>query len=113
MIPCPLRRLPSADGMVYEEQLKQINICALGPLRVSEALVKAGKVKGSIVIITSQAGSAEWRTTQNADEVSTRRGSNPRNRPRALGALLLAARSLRSPLLACRMPLPLSDEPTA
>merc|ERR1719460_2434057 len=57
-----------ADGMSYEEQLKQINICALGPLRVSEALVKAGKVKGSIVIISSQAGSAEWRTTQNADE---------------------------------------------
>jgi len=57
-----------ADGMFYEEQLKQIDICALGPLRVSEALVKAGKVKGSIVIISSQAGSAEWRTTQNANE---------------------------------------------
>jgi len=57
-----------ADGMSYEEQLKQIDICALGPLRVSEALVKAGKVKGSIVIISSQAGSAEWRTTQNANE---------------------------------------------
>ena len=56
-----------ADGMNYGEQLKQIDICALGPLRVSEALVKAGKVKGSIVIISSQAGSAEWRKTQNAD----------------------------------------------
>ena len=57
-----------ADGMNYEEQLKQIDICALGPLRVSEALHKAGKVRGSIVIISSQAGSAEWRTTQNANE---------------------------------------------
>ena len=57
-----------ADGMVYEEQLKQINICALGPLRVSEALIKASKIKGSIIIISSQAGSAEWRTTQNANE---------------------------------------------
>ncbi|EOD34642.1 hypothetical protein EMIHUDRAFT_441206 [Emiliania huxleyi CCMP1516] len=57
-----------ADGMMFSEQLKQIDICALGPLRVSEALVKAGKVRGAIVVISSQAGSAEWRTTQNADE---------------------------------------------
>ena len=57
-----------ADGMNYEEQLKQINVCALGPLRVSEALQKAGKIRGSVVIISSQAGSAEWRFTQNANE---------------------------------------------
>jgi len=57
-----------ADGMMFSEQLKQIDICALGPLRVSEALVKAGKVRGAIVVISSQAGSAGWRTTQNADE---------------------------------------------
>merc|ERR1719261_2073167 len=54
--------------MNYEEQLKQINVCALGPLRVSEALQKAGKIRGSVVIISSQAGSAEWRFTQNANE---------------------------------------------
>jgi len=57
-----------ADGMNYAEQLKQIDICALGPLRVSEALQKKQLVRGAIVIISSQAGSAQWRTTQNADE---------------------------------------------
>ena len=40
--------------MMFSEQLKQIDICALGPLRVSEALVKAGKVRGAIVVISSQ-----------------------------------------------------------
>ena len=34
---------------------------------MSSALQKAGKVKGSIVVITSQAGSAEWRFTQNPE----------------------------------------------
>ena len=59
-----------ADGMSFDEGLKQINICALGPLRVSEALQTAGKIAngGAIVVISSQAGSAEWRFTQNADE---------------------------------------------
>ena len=55
------------ENMNFDEQLKQIDICAVGPLRVSNALLKAGLVKGSIVIITSQAGSAEWRFTQNPD----------------------------------------------
>jgi NAD(P)-dependent dehydrogenase (short-subunit alcohol dehydrogenase family) len=55
------------DNMNFDEQLKQIDICGVGPLRVSNALVKAGLVKGSIVIITSQAGSAEWRFTQNPE----------------------------------------------
>ena len=55
------------ENMCFDEQLKQINICAVGPLRVSRALLKAGLVKGSIIIITSQAGSAEWRFTQNPD----------------------------------------------
>ena len=54
-------------NMNFDEQLKQINICAVGPLRVSAALQKAGKVRGSIVIISSQAGSAEWRFTQNPE----------------------------------------------
>ena len=59
-----------ADGMNFPEELKQINICALGPLRVSEALHSAGKIAkgGAIVVISSQAGAAEWRFTQNADE---------------------------------------------
>ena len=42
-----------------------IDICAVGPLRVSSALFKAGKIKEKVIIITSQAGSCEWRLTQN------------------------------------------------
>ena len=55
------------DNMNFDEQMKQINICAVGPLRVSQALLKSQLVRGSIVIITSQAGSAEWRFTQNPE----------------------------------------------
>jgi len=55
------------ENMNFEEQLKQIDICALGPLRVSTALQKAGLISGSIIIISSQAGSAEWRFTQNPE----------------------------------------------
>merc|ERR1719401_1192398 len=52
-----------------KEELKQIDICALGPLRVTAALHNAGLLKnGKVVIITSQAGSVEWRFTQNAGE---------------------------------------------
>lgn len=51
------------------EALKQIDICALGPLRCVSACRNAGILKGAkVAIITSQAGSAEWRTTQNKDE---------------------------------------------
>jgi len=57
----------SLANMNFDEQLKQINICAVGPLRVSQALLEKGLVTGSIVIITSQAGSAEWRFTQNPE----------------------------------------------
>jgi NAD(P)-dependent dehydrogenase (short-subunit alcohol dehydrogenase family) len=54
----------------FEEQLKQINICALGPLRVNAAAVNAGALAegAKLVVITSQAGSCEWRSTQNKDE---------------------------------------------
>jgi len=55
------------QNMNFDEQLKQINICGIGPLRVCWALLKEKLVKGSIVIITSQAGSAQWRFTQNPD----------------------------------------------
>ena len=58
------------NSLNFEEQLKQINICALGPLRVNSAAVNAGALAdgAKLVIITSQAGSCEWRTTQNKDE---------------------------------------------
>jgi len=53
----------------FDEQLKQINICALGPLRVNSAAVTTGALAegAKLIIITSQAGSAEWRSTQNKD----------------------------------------------
>mmetsp|Transcript_25409 Transcript_25409/g.37412 ORF Transcript_25409/g.37412 Transcript_25409/m.37412 type:complete len:293 (-) Transcript_25409:304-1182(-) len=58
------------NSLNFEEQMKQINICALGPLRVNYACVKNGVLAeaAKLVIITSQAGSVEWRTTQNANE---------------------------------------------
>jgi NAD(P)-dependent dehydrogenase (short-subunit alcohol dehydrogenase family) len=57
------------NSLNFEEQLKQINICALGPLRVNSAAVNANALAdgAKLVIITSQAGSCEWRTTQNKD----------------------------------------------
>eukprot|EP00613_Pedinella_sp_CCMP2098_P050409 CAMPEP_0171818788 /NCGR_PEP_ID=MMETSP0992-20121227/1851_1 /TAXON_ID=483369 /ORGANISM="non described non described, Strain CCMP2098" /LENGTH=334 /DNA_ID=CAMNT_0012432997 /DNA_START=23 /DNA_END=1027 /DNA_ORIENTATION=- len=59
------------DGSLnFEEQLKQINICGIGPLRINAALVQAGLlVEGSkAIVISSQAGSCSWRRVQNADE---------------------------------------------
>jgi len=54
----------------FKQQLLQIDICANGPLRITNAIYKAGKLerngtKGKVIIITSQAGSCEWRFTQN------------------------------------------------
>jgi len=55
------------DNLLDQEALKQIDICAMGPLRVVSALKQAGKLSGSkVCIISSQAGSAEWRKVQNA-----------------------------------------------
>ena len=58
------------NNLNFDEQMKQINICALGPLRVNSACVNSGALSdgAKLVIITSQAGSAEWRSTQNKDE---------------------------------------------
>jgi hypothetical protein len=46
----------------------QVAICASGPLCVTAALVQRGLLgpDSKVAIITSQAGSAEWRFTQNA-----------------------------------------------
>jgi len=53
--------------MNYKHQMLQIDVCALGPLRITQALYKGGKIAkdGKVIIITSQAGSCEWRFTQN------------------------------------------------
>lgn len=55
------------DNINFDEQMKQINICAVGPLRVSAAFLNNDLLqKGSkIIMITSQGGSVAWRTTQN------------------------------------------------
>ena len=47
---------------------RQVAICASGPLCVTAALVQRGLLgpDSKVAIITSQAGSAEWRFTQNA-----------------------------------------------
>ena len=44
-----------------------IDVCALGPLRVTSAAYNQGNVAagGKVIVISSQAGSAEWRKVQN------------------------------------------------
>lgn len=51
----------------FEEELKMIDICAVGPLRVTSALFNAGLLgRGSrVVLISSQGGSIAWRRVQN------------------------------------------------
>lgn len=53
--------------MNFKEEMRMINICAVGPLRVSVAFVNGGLMKegSKIIMITSQGGSVEWRTVQN------------------------------------------------
>jgi NAD(P)-dependent dehydrogenase (short-subunit alcohol dehydrogenase family) len=65
----PCEKISDAS-LNFDEQLKQINICALGPLRVNAAAVNANALAdgAKLVIITSQAGSADWRKVQNKDE---------------------------------------------
>ena len=57
------------DNLNFEEEIKQIDICAVGQLRVNSALVNAGALAkdAKIICITSQAGSVGWRKTQNED----------------------------------------------
>jgi len=59
----------SDDSLNFAEQLKQINICAVGPLMVNNACVNENVLAegAKLVTITSQAGSVEWRSTQNKD----------------------------------------------
>ena len=63
----PREAVTPTDTMNYDEELKQIDICAIGPLRVSACLRQANALKNDaqIIIITSQAGSLQWRFTQN------------------------------------------------
>ena len=63
----PREAVTPTDAMDYDEELKQIDICAIGPLRVSACLRQANALKNNaqIIVITSQAGSVQWRFTQN------------------------------------------------
>jgi short-subunit dehydrogenase len=51
----------------FAEELKMIDICAVGPLRITSALVNAKLLssQAKVVCITSQGGSIGWRFTQN------------------------------------------------
>lgn len=59
--------LETIDSMNFEEQMKQIDICAVGPLRVTGAVFNAGLLKSGskVAMITSQGGSITWRDVQN------------------------------------------------
>jgi len=60
-------RLPN---MNFKEQVKTIDICAIGPLRVSTALYNGKLLKPNssvIAMITSQGGSIDWRPVQCPD----------------------------------------------
>uniref|UniRef100_A0A7S0ZHY9 Protochlorophyllide reductase n=1 Tax=Timspurckia oligopyrenoides TaxID=708627 RepID=A0A7S0ZHY9_9RHOD len=52
--------------MDFSDELKTIDICAVGMLRVTYAMLECGAIrKGSkVVMITSQGGSVEWRDVQ-------------------------------------------------
>lgn len=59
--------LETISTLNFEEEMKMIEICAVGPLRVSAALYNAGLLNenAKIAMITSQGGSIAWRDTQN------------------------------------------------
>jgi len=59
------------DSMQAEEALNQFNVNGFGPVRCVSALKGAGLLKGAkVAVISSQAGSARWRLTQNKDKGS-------------------------------------------
>jgi len=60
-------KVEKIDSLNFEEELKMINICALGPLRVTSAIFNAGLLNNNakVAMITSQGGSIAWRLTQN------------------------------------------------
>eukprot|EP00440_Ansanella_granifera_P068076 gb/GFBE01073851.1/.p1 GENE.gb/GFBE01073851.1/~~gb/GFBE01073851.1/.p1 ORF type:complete len:377 (+),score=104.82 gb/GFBE01073851.1/:1-1131(+) len=61
--------LDNLDSVQEAEAIKQFDICAMGPVRCVAALKKADLLKGcKVAILTSQAGSAQWRQTQNKDK---------------------------------------------
>jgi len=55
------------DSLNFPEELKMIDICALGPLRITSGLFNGGFLQrgAKVAIISSQGGSVEWRAVQN------------------------------------------------
>lgn len=53
----------------FVEEMKMIDICAVGPLRVTSGLVNAGLLlaNSKVIMITSQGGSISWRFEQNPE----------------------------------------------
>lgn len=62
-----MKELETLDNLNFPEQIKTIDICACGPLRVTASLLHGGLLRegSKIIMITSQGGSVTWRTTQN------------------------------------------------
>jgi hypothetical protein len=60
------KEVEKLDSLDFADELKTIDICAIGPLRVTSSLVNGGLLKegSKVVVITSQGGSVEWRPTQ-------------------------------------------------
>jgi short chain dehydrogenase len=57
------------DALDFADEIKTIDICAVGPLRITSSLIN-GKIltEGSkVIMITSQGGSVSWRPVQCAD----------------------------------------------
>eukprot|EP01035_Chromulina_nebulosa_P020603 gene20603-26713_t len=61
------KELETIDKLNFEEELKMIDICAVGPLRVTSAIFNGGLLSADskVIVITSQGGSIQWRFTQN------------------------------------------------
>jgi short-subunit dehydrogenase len=55
------------DSLNFEEEKSMIDICAIGPLRITAALTTAGLLTSGakVAMITSQGGSISWRRVQN------------------------------------------------
>jgi hypothetical protein len=64
-----MQAVEKIDSLDFAEELKMINICALGPMRVSSSLVNGGLLKkgSKVIMITSQGGAVAWRPTQNPE----------------------------------------------
>merc|ERR1719433_1547200 len=57
------------DSIQEKAAMDQFSVCGFGPVRCISALKAAGLLKGAkVAIISSQAGSAQWRFTQNKDK---------------------------------------------